>query len=113
MRAISFSGSSIITTNDVSEALTQLARGLAMGGVTDVLSIPICDGRGGETTAELVVGPGMGMMSVPSAWVEAEPDFSRASTMLRMHAQYPFSRQPQSAVSEDESAPSPLEWWDW
>ncbi|MGS4870006.1 hypothetical protein, partial [Acinetobacter baumannii] len=64
-------------------------------------------------TADLVVGPGTGMISVPSPWTDAEPDFSTASTMLRMHPHYPFSPGPDTVVYEEETDSEHVEWWDW
>ncbi|MFS0865891.1 hypothetical protein AB3M83_00975 [Microbacterium sp. 179-B 1A2 NHS] len=90
MRRITYAGETVITTDDVAEALVELTAAIASSGRADAVSIPIVNDRSeavGE--AELVIGVGNDVLSVPVDWTAAEPDFAAAAAGLRKHPAFP------------------------
>jgi hypothetical protein len=90
MRAITYAGETVVTTDDVATMLLSLAAALARDGVAEAVEIPIVPPEGEQTaTAALVVGLGNDVLSVPQPWDGAEPDFSAQSGSLQKnHARY-------------------------
>lgn len=80
----------VLTTNDVARALLRLSAAVANLAHTERVTIPIAADGHTEATAELIIGPGIQIMSEPAPWHGPEPDFSTAATLLRMNPHYPY-----------------------
>ncbi|KAA9083761.1 hypothetical protein [Microbacterium radiodurans] len=94
MRRVVYGMEAVITTDDVADAVMELAAALANLKTTVRLSMPIAADRDpGHDVVDILVGPGIPVLTEPAAWHGAEPDFSTSATMLRMHPAYPY-RQP-------------------
>ena len=75
MRCITYAGETVITTDDVAEALVELTAAIATLGAAEAVSIPIVFRESDEIgEAELVIGVGNDVLSVPVEWEGAEPD---------------------------------------
>lgn len=82
MKQITYAGDSVLTTDDVGSALVELTACLAKKGLAEAVSIPILlDGEVHD--AELVIGVGNDVLSVPTDFDGDEPDFSEAAHRLR------------------------------
>ncbi|WP_405374326.1 MULTISPECIES: hypothetical protein [unclassified Microbacterium] len=109
MRRITYAGETVITTDDVAEALVELTAAIASSGRADAVSIPIVtrdDDEVGE--AELVIGVGNDVLSVPVAWPKDHPDFSAAAAELRAHPHFP--NQPSIASTSDVEVGPDMQW---
>lgn len=94
MRRITYAGETVITTDDVAEALVELTAAIASSGRADAVAIPIVtEHTEGVGEAELVIGVGNDVLSVPFEWSADEPDFSDAAAGLRSHPDYPRTAQ--------------------
>lgn len=92
MRRITYAGETVVTTDDVAEALIRLTAAVANDARAEAVSIPICvEETGASGTAELVIGVGNDVLSAPIEWNYAEPDFSAGAEALRAHPNYPRS----------------------
>lgn len=91
MRSITYAGETVVTTDDVAEALIELTAAIAKNGRAEAVKIPIVtDDHEHIGTAELVIGVGNDVLSIPAAWDAAEePDFSEQAAELRSHVGYP------------------------
>ncbi|MFS0715163.1 hypothetical protein ABC195_14910 [Microbacterium sp. 2P01SA-2] len=90
MRRITYAGDTVITTDDVAEALVELTAAVANFGRAEAVRIPIVlEGDGRIDEAELVIGVGNDVLSAPVDWDADEPDFSDGAEDLRMHESYP------------------------
>jgi hypothetical protein len=90
MRRITYAGETVITTDDVAEVLVDLTAAIASAGRADAVAIPIVFEDSGEIgEAELVIGVGNDVLSVPVQWADEEPDFSAAAEKMRLHQFYP------------------------
>lgn len=103
MRRITYAGETVITTDDVADALVDLTAAVASAGRADAVSIPIVTDRGravGE--AELVIGVGNDVLSVPVKWSAEQPDFSAAAQRLRQHPLFPGRPDTAADIEFDE-----------
>ena len=83
MRCITYAGGTLLTTDDVAERLIDLTAALADRGKAQAVEIPIVpEAGGGPSSAELVIGVGNDVLSVPEDWDGEEPDFSEAAGEL-------------------------------
>jgi hypothetical protein len=90
MRRITYAGETVITTDPVAAALVDLTAALAKIGQAEAVTIPIVyEDRDGSGDAELVIGLGNDVLSVPVDWDGAEPDFSEYEEGLRAHSALP------------------------
>ncbi|CAH0149606.1 hypothetical protein SRABI76_00759 [Microbacterium oxydans] len=90
MKIVSYAGQQLITTDDVAEALVQLAASVASEGTSEAVQIPILtDGR--EDCADLIVGVGNDVLVGPRASTAVDPDFSADAARLREHPLFPRS----------------------
>lgn len=89
MRCITYAGENVITSDDAAATLIELTAALAQRGRTEAARLPIVleDSRAREW-AELVIGIGNDVLSVPHPWVGDEVDFSDEAAELRrrLHA---------------------------
>ncbi len=112
MREVSYAGGRFTTTDDVADALFELAVGLAKAGTSQRVEVPIVRSGDIHDVAWLLVGLGSSMLSMPCDWGGMEPDFSGQATMMQMHAAYPrtanASLQTQRAIWDEASPPQ----WD-
>jgi hypothetical protein len=84
MRCITYAGETVITTDDVATALVDLTAALANRGRAESVDIPIVQENGdGPHDAELVIGVGNDVLSVPQDWDGEQPDFSSAAQRLQ------------------------------
>ncbi|UIN29286.1 hypothetical protein [Microbacterium binotii] len=81
MRRITYAGENVLTTDDVASLLVELTAELAKRGEAAAVRIPIDP----DGTAELVVGLGNDVLSVPVARDGDDPDFD--SSELEAHLQ--------------------------
>jgi hypothetical protein len=110
MRCVTYAGESVITTDDVAEALVALTAAVASAGNADAVTIPIIDeATGAVGDAELVIGVGNDVLSAPYSWDGEEHDFSEAAQELREHRYFP-TRSSTSAVWNED--PYPQMNWD-
>ncbi|WP_336660331.1 hypothetical protein [Leucobacter sp. USHLN153] len=109
MRSITYAGETVTTTDDVAEALVALTAAIARTGRAEAVKIPIVTGDHQNVgTAELVIGIGNDVLSVPAAWDgNEEPDFSEQAQELRTHAGY---AHPVSGGSLGDDFATPLDW---
>jgi hypothetical protein len=112
MREVSYAGGRFTTTDDVADALLELAVGLAKAGTSERVEVPIVRSGDVHDVACLAVGLGSSMLSMPCDWGGAEPDFSGQATMMQMHASYPRTANapPQTLRGAWDEAPAPQ--WD-
>ncbi|OZD55398.1 hypothetical protein CH252_05880 [Rhodococcus sp. 06-1477-1B] len=107
MRRINYAGGSFVTTDEVSTALLQLVAGIAARGLSQYVEVPVTttDAPDHEGVAQLIVGIGSSMMSLPTDWVGVEPDFSTHAVMMQMQAAYPRQARSSSSIvrTVDES----------
>lgn len=90
MRCITYAGETVVTTDDIAEALITLTAAVANHGASEVLTIPIIDEDTHQVgDAKLVVGIGNDVLSAPIEWPHDVPDFSDAAAALRAHRLYP------------------------
>jgi hypothetical protein len=86
MRCITYAGENVITSDDVGATLVELTAALAKRGQAEAVRIPIVFEETGEHEwAELVVGLGNDVLSVPHRWEGDEVDFTEESAELRRH----------------------------
>lgn len=103
MRSITYAGETVVTTDDVAEALVELTAAIAERGRADAITIPIVSGSTGQWgEASLVIGVGNDVLSVATEWEGTEPDFSFAAAQLRRHPHYPRDVAGEAAPSFDE-----------
>ena len=107
MRRIVYAGESFITSAEVARTLLRLAIGVTALGGTELVEVPIAVNVAGESeTAELVLGPGVPLLSLPVHWDGEEPDFSAQAIMLQMRSSYPSSGASEPLYSpHDEAGP--------
>ncbi|WP_378145015.1 hypothetical protein ACFJGV_16160 [Cnuibacter sp. UC19_7] len=82
MRSITYAGEAVQTSDEVASLLVELSAELAKAGRAEAVEIPIVTQGGGRDTAELVVGLGNDVLSLPAEPEGAEPDFTDAVEML-------------------------------
>ncbi len=86
MRCITYAGETVITSDDVASTLVELTAALAKRGQAEAVRVPIVIEKTGDLAwAEMVVGVGNDVLSVPHAWDEPEADFSEEAADLRRH----------------------------
>lgn len=110
MRRITYAGDTVITTDDVAEALVELTAAVANIGRAQAVRIPIVLEESGHIDeAELVIGVGNDVLSAPVEWRDDEPDFSEGADELRSHESFPRRSASADHLSlvEDES---PAQW---
>ena len=91
MRTITYAGETVTTTDDVAEALVKLTAAVAKNGRAEAVRIPIVtEDQEHIGTADLVIGVGNDVLSLPAPWTgEEQPDFSQQADELRTHPSYP------------------------
>ncbi|MFJ4174696.1 hypothetical protein [Microbacterium sp. NPDC089696] len=88
MKLVSYAGQQLVTTDDVADALVELAAAIARDGETEALRLPIV--KDGEVDyAELIAGVGNDILVGPQASEGIDPDFSEDAAKLRSHRLYP------------------------
>ncbi len=91
MRRIFYGAATVVTTDDVADALVRLTVAVANFNQTEAVSFPVvADSSGGVGTAQVVLGAGIALMTGPIGWDGEEPDFSTGATLLRMHSYFPY-----------------------
>lgn len=107
MRAITYAGETVTTSDDVGRALVDLTAELAKRGLAEAVTIPIIlDGEArAVASADLVVGLGNDVLSVPSAWDGDDADFSAGVAELeaQLEALHP---EPTAYVVAEPDDPS-------
>lgn len=85
MRCITYAGENVVTTDEVAALLVELTAELAKRGRAEAVTIPIVveDDVDGDTSAQLVIGLGNDVLSVPQSWHHDVPDFSEAESRLQ------------------------------
>ncbi|RUR00782.1 hypothetical protein [Labedella endophytica] len=77
MRAITYAGETVTTTDRIAEVLVDLTAALAKRAQAEAVRIPIAlDGTSEKAFADLVVGVGNDVLSVPQSWHEPDPEWS-------------------------------------
>ena len=110
VRRIHYGTGVVLTTDDVADALLRLNVALANLSHTERVTIPVASGDSANTSVDLILGPGIAVMSEPAPWHGDEPDFSTGATLLRMHPHYPYRRpngraQPMMPIEMDNWDP--------
>lgn len=101
MKIVSYAGQQLITTDDVAEALVQLAASVASEGTSEAVTIPILTDDE-KDCADLIVGVGNDLLVGPRASAGSDPDFSDDAARLREHPLYP---RPDRTVSYEDEPP--------
>ncbi|ROR83659.1 hypothetical protein SAMN06295974_1730 [Plantibacter flavus] len=84
MRCITYAGENVVTTDEVAALLVELTAELAKRGRAEAVTIPIVvDADVEDASAQLVIGLGNDVLSVPHAWDQEVPDFSEAESRLQ------------------------------
>ena len=105
MRGITYAGETILTTDSVAEALVELTAALAKIGQAEAVTIPIVyEGRDHIGEAELVIGLGNDVLSVPVDWEGDEPDFSEYADGLRSHSALPQAEEESNVIDISTTA---------
>lgn len=89
MRYITYAGETVITSDEVAEALIELTAAVAQRGHAEAVRIPICNEGGKVDSAELVIGVGNDVLSAPADWDGDEVDFAHEASGLRGHPLFP------------------------
>lgn len=110
MRCITYAGETVTTSNAVGKALVDLTAELAKRGLAEAVTIPIVldDETRTIATADLVIGLGNDVLSVPTPWDGEDLDFAEGVSDLEVHLE---RMRPQSAaylVSEPDTASESL-----
>lgn len=116
MRCITYAGETVTTTDDVAAALVELTAALARAGQAEAVTIPIVleNGREDQTgDADLVIGLGNDVLSVPTPWTGDQPDFSEHAAGLRRHHLYPMTATARPADDSDPESDPPAPAYDW
>jgi hypothetical protein len=86
MRCITYAGENVITSDDAAATLVELTAALAKRGQAEAVRLPIVlEGSGERAWAELVVGVGNDVLSIPHDWDGEEIDFEEEAAELRRH----------------------------
>ena len=111
MRTITYAGETVTTTDDVAEALVKLTAAVAKNGRAEAVRIPIVtDDHDRVGTANLVIGVGNDVLSLPAKWEgEEQPDFSEHAEELRTHPSFPQPVTGGPLLDEEMRAPD----WDY
>src|SRR5690349_20315082 len=87
MRCITYAGENVVTTDEVAQLLVELTAELAKRGRAEVVTIPIVVESDGDedwpASAQLVIGLGNDVLSVPHSWTDEVPDFSEGRDRLQ------------------------------
>ncbi len=103
MRCVTYAGQTVVTTDDVAEALVALTAAIASFGEAEAVRIPIVREESGEVgEAELVIGVGNDVLSAPTDYV-GDHDFSDAAEALRSHRHFPRDGGSEKAASSQPS----------
>jgi hypothetical protein len=94
MRRITYAGENVLTTDDVARVLVELTAELAKRGEAAAVRIPI-DPAG---TAELVVGLGNDVLSVPVSRDGDDPDFDSSELEAQLERVRPTPERRLRAV---------------
>jgi hypothetical protein len=107
VRCITYAGETVLTTDDVAEALVTLTASVASFGEAEAVKIPIVrEDNGDADTADMVIGVGNDVLSAPTEWEGEEPNFSDSAERLRSHRHYPRPRD----ESDDNVTPLASKW---
>lgn len=108
MRCITYAGENVITSDDVAKILVELTAALAKRGQAEAVRIPIVLAHSGDDEwAELVVGVGNDVLSVPHDWDGDEVDFTEESTEIRRHLEAVRPQRADEVVVEGEGSSDP------
>ncbi|MET0296543.1 MAG: hypothetical protein ABW024_04020 [Microbacterium sp.] len=112
MRCVTYAGETVITTDEVAEALVTLTASIAKHGDAEAVRIPIIvEGTKDAGDADLVIGVGNDVLSAPIDWDGDVPDFSDAVARLQAHQLYPNrAGQAEPLDSEDQEDRSAYDW---
>lgn len=104
MKLVSYAGQQLLTTDDVADALVELAAAIARDGETEALHIPVVV-NGATGSADLLVGVGNDLLVGPQTSDGADPDFSQEAARMRSHRLYPRSRPETDEDDESDGPP--------
>lgn len=99
MRRITYAGENVLTTDDVARLLVELTAELAKRGEAAAVRIPIDP----EGTAELVVGLGNDVLSVPVTRHGDDPDFDSSELEAHLQRVRPIPERHLRAVESSEA----------
>jgi hypothetical protein len=86
MRCITYAGENVITSDAAAATLVELTAALAKRGQAEAVRLPMIFEETGEREwAELVVGVGNDVLSVPHPWEGEEVDFTEETAELQRH----------------------------
>lgn len=86
MRRVYYSSGSILTGDDIAQAVLEFAEALAKDGRADIIEIPVVLGSGNQGTATLLVGPSSQLVSVTEESELTPPVDELLVADLRMRA---------------------------
>ena len=110
MRRIHYGTGVVLTTDDVADVLLRLNVALTNLAHSERVTIPVASGDSANSSVDLILGPGIAIMSEPAPWHGDEPDFSTGATLLRMNPHYPYRRpagqaQPMTPIDTNDWDP--------
>jgi hypothetical protein len=83
MKRIAYAGETLVTSDDVADALTELASALGTAQKSETVEIPVFEEDGSYEMASLVIGPASELVAVPVGEPGTEPDTKAAVAELR------------------------------
>jgi len=111
---VTYAGETILTTDEIAEALVTLTAAVAQTGAAEAVRIPIViESTGAVGEADLVIGVGNDVLSAPTDWDGEAPDFSAAAKRLRSHHLYPHRVSDDADDAGSAPAAPPVGDWDY
>jgi hypothetical protein len=83
MKKITYAGETLVTSDDVADALTELASALGTAQKSETVEIPVFEEDGASELASLVIGPASELVAVPIKAPATEPDTTATVAELR------------------------------
>jgi hypothetical protein len=83
MKRITYAGETLVTSDEVADALTELASTLGTAQKSETVEIPVFDDDGSFEMASLVIGPASELVAVPVETPPMEPDTAATVAELR------------------------------
>ena len=98
---MSYSGVSFVTSDDVADALLDLAAALPQA---EVVEVSVLDDSGALQSARVVIGPSSHLIAIPDKSVYPESTLQGVAEKLRQRAKQARSSQTATATSTDSIA---------
>ncbi|WIB77973.1 hypothetical protein DEJ28_02425 [Curtobacterium sp. MCPF17_002] len=101
MKYIHYNGTTILTGDEIADAVAEYAAVLGANGRTDTVHVPTADAHGQLIRATLLIGPASQIVLEPAPEDELEPESPEFVEQLRRGARSAGSAQPVHAEGDD------------